>query len=137
MMASTYCLAQTARSKDFDLGKYEYRNSCASCHGIDGKGNGPSAASLKKPPSDLTTLSARNSGVLPLDRLYAWIDGRQAVAEHGDREMPIWGSRYSAESAELAEYFFDMPRGASVEIDMYVRSRILALIDYLNRIQAK
>jgi mono/diheme cytochrome c family protein len=121
----------------FDLGKYEYENSCAACHGVDAKGGGPVASTLKKAPSDLTTLAKRNNGVLPVDRLYAWIDGREVVAGHGARDMPVWGRRYSSESAEVAEYFFDKPRGVSVELDMYVRTRILALIDYLNRMQAK
>jgi len=120
-----------------DLGKYEYQNSCAACHGVDGKGGGPSADSLKNAPSDLTSLANRNNGVLPFERLYAWIDGRETLKAHGDRAMPIWGKRYSTDSAEFAEYFSDQPRGKSVEFEMYVRTRILALIDYLNRIQAK
>jgi mono/diheme cytochrome c family protein len=129
--------AAADKKPEFDLGKYEYQNSCAACHGVDGKGHGAVADSLKKAPSDLTTLSKRNNGVLPVDRLYRWIDGREVVSGHGDRGMPVWGRRYSSDSAELAEYFFDRPQGASVELDMYVRTRILALIDYLNRLQAK
>jgi mono/diheme cytochrome c family protein len=125
------------KKPEFDPGRYEYENSCAACHGVNGKGGGAVAGSLKKAPSDLTTLAKRNNGVLPVDRLYAWIDGRETTGAHGERAMPVWGRRYSSESAELAEYFFDKPRGATVELDMYVRSRILALIDYLNRIQAK
>ncbi|RRJ82648.1 c-type cytochrome [Aestuariirhabdus litorea] len=31
-----------------------YRDNCLSCHGFDGKGNGPLAKSLKHPPADLT-----------------------------------------------------------------------------------
>jgi mono/diheme cytochrome c family protein len=138
IMAAGFEVASAAEKKpEFDLGKSEYQNSCAACHGADGKGGGAVASSLKKAPSDLTTLAKRNNGVLPVDRLYAWIDGREAIGAHGERAMPIWGKRYSSDSAEFAEYFSDKPRGAWVELDMYVRTRILALIDYLNRIQAK
>jgi mono/diheme cytochrome c family protein len=138
VMAREYGVASAAEKKpEFDPGRFEYENSCAACHGVDGKGRGTLADSLKKAPSDLTTLAKRNNGVLPVDRLYAWIDGRETVSGHGDRAMPIWGRRYSSDSVEAAEYYFDRPRGASVELDMYVRTRILALIDYLNRIQAK
>jgi mono/diheme cytochrome c family protein len=129
--------AAADKKPEFDPGRYEYENSCAACHGVDGKGGGPVAASLKKAPSDLTTLARRNGGVLPVDRLYAWIDGRQIVAGHGDRAMPVWGRRYGAESAEVADAFSDKPKGSYVELDMYVRARILALVDYLNRIQSR
>jgi cytochrome c5 len=35
-------------------GKKIYANSCASCHGTTGKGDGPTAASLKHEPADFT-----------------------------------------------------------------------------------
>jgi mono/diheme cytochrome c family protein len=35
---------------------------CASCHGADGKGDGPMAKSLKVKPADLTRIAARNGG---------------------------------------------------------------------------
>jgi hypothetical protein len=47
--------------------------------------------------------------------------------------MPVWGRDYSQESAKAGEYYLDVP----YDMEMYVRSRILALIDYLNRLQAK
>ena len=39
-----------------------YRAYCEQCHGRDGKGDGPAAPDLKKPPGDLTQLAARNNG---------------------------------------------------------------------------
>ena len=76
-----------------DPGKAEYHSSCASCHGIDGKGNGPVGADLKVPPSDLTVLARKNNGVFPFNSVYEIIDGRKAVIAHGTRDMPIWGDR--------------------------------------------
>jgi mono/diheme cytochrome c family protein len=116
-----------------DFGKREYQNSCVLCHGADGKGNGSVVELLKKKPSDLTTLSKKNGGVFPFDRVYSMIDGREMVMGHGDREMPAWGNRYSADATKAAEYYIDVP----YDMEMYARSRILALIDYLNRMQVK
>ncbi len=116
-----------------DPGKIEYMNSCAFCHGADGKGSGPINDLLKKPPTDLTTLAKRNKGIFPFDRVAAMIDGREAVKAHGERDMPAWGGRYSSDSMKAAEYYMDVPYDA----EMYARARILSLIDYLNRIQAK
>ena len=38
-------------------GKEMFDAYCASCHGVDGKGNGPAAPALKKQPADLTLLA--------------------------------------------------------------------------------
>lgn len=116
-----------------DPGKREFENSCALCHGKDGKGTGAIVDLLKKSPSDLTVLAKKNNGVFPFARVYAVIDGREAVKGHGDRDMPAWGDRYSSDTERAAEYYRDVPYDA----EMYARSRILALIDYLNRIQVK
>lgn len=116
-----------------DVGKREYMNRCAVCHGPSGKGDGGAIDILKVAPADLTTLSKKNGGIFPFDRVYAVIDGRQVMKGHGTRDMPIWGRELSMEGAKADEYFAGMP----YDMEMYVRSRILALIDYLNRIQAK
>ena len=49
-------------------GKDLFRAYCASCHGMDAKGNGPVAPALKAPVPDLTTLAKRNRGVFPVNR---------------------------------------------------------------------
>ena len=58
-------IAGAARAQDVDVGKAEFQSSCASCHGADGKGNGPLREQLKVPPSDLTVLARNNNGVFP------------------------------------------------------------------------
>jgi mono/diheme cytochrome c family protein len=62
-----------------------YRRYCASCHGIDGRGHGPVADSLKLRPTDLTRSD------LPLGELMRVIDGRRTVRAHGTSAMPVWG----------------------------------------------
>lgn len=116
------------------VGKIEFRNSCALCHGADGKAGSPINDLLKKAPPDLTLLSKRNGGKFPTDRVAAMIDGRELVKGHGERDMPAWGNRYSDDKLKVAEYYGDMPYKDS---EMYVKSRIRALTEYLVSIQAK
>lgn len=124
-------LAQAQSKAKYDLGKKEYEARCVVCHGSAGKGDGSYSDLLKTPAADLTTLKKKNGGVFPVDRIYAVIDGREFVKGHGDRDMPVWGKEYSVETGRAAEYYVDVP----YSMEAYVRSRILALIDYLNRLQ--
>jgi mono/diheme cytochrome c family protein len=52
-----------------EFGKDEYKRSCASCHGVTGKGDGLVAKSLAKAPAELTKLSEKNNGVFPSSRV--------------------------------------------------------------------
>jgi len=116
-----------------DPGRYEYMSNCAACHGVGGKGDGPVAQAMTKKPSDLTTLARRNGGALPVQLVWEMIDGRSTldIFGHGTRDMPIWGADYRAQ-AQL------QPDPAVAERpEWFVRGRIVALIDYLQRLQAK
>jgi mono/diheme cytochrome c family protein len=106
----------------------EFRNSCASCHGKDGKGSGFLIRVFRGvDPGDLTLLSASNDGEFPLEYVFAVIDGRMEVAAHGDRTMPVWGDRYM--SVEMSEHGPD-------ELNvMRVENRVYALVHYLQSIQ--
>jgi hypothetical protein len=132
-----------ALAQDIDVGRMEYQSSCAACHAADGKGNGPLSAELKSTPTDLTVLAKKNNGVFPYKAVTEVIDGRKAVKTHGTREMPIWGYRYTpipnltitpispdAKKAyqSLNEYYYS---------ESLIRNRILAIVDYLYRLQAK
>jgi len=112
-----------------DFGKHEFDANCAACHGVSGKGSGPIADLLKRSPTDLTTLQKRNGGIFPMARVYETIEG-VGVAEHGTRDMPVWGREYSIKAGE---YYMDVPYNQ----EAYVRARILALAEYLSRIQVK
>jgi mono/diheme cytochrome c family protein len=68
-----------------------FRAYCASCHGPDGKGNGPVAPALKATVPDLTLISQNNGGVFPEARVQRIIQGVGMIASHGSREMPVWG----------------------------------------------
>jgi hypothetical protein len=73
------------------MGRATYRSYCATCHGKKGKGDGPLAKHLRIPPTDVTTISQRNDGKFPFDKMVKIIDGRQAVRAHGSPDMPVWG----------------------------------------------
>jgi len=122
--------AAHAQDKKYDFGKREYDSNCATCHGLKGKGDGPYKPFLTKSPTDLTTLSKRNAGVYPFHSVYAIIDGRQEVAAHGPRDMPVWGWQYSIKSAET---HMDVPYSP----EAFVRTRVLALTEYISRLQSK
>lgn len=125
--------APPAQARDF--GQREFSANCASCHGADAKGRGPVAGFLTRNPPDLTQISRSNGGVFPMERLYRVIDGTELPegslpGPHGSREMPIWGRDYRVRDAE---YYVDVPYNA----DGLVRGRILALLEYLHRLQQR
>ncbi len=68
-----------------------FRAYCASCHGKDGKGNGPVAPTLKATVPDLTIITVSNDGNFPVARMKRIIMGEGMIASHGSREMPVWG----------------------------------------------
>ena len=108
--------------KAIDFGEMAYRTSCADCHGIDAKGDGPMAARLKAKPTDLTVEAKNNNGEFPFEPIYDIIDGRRPTPTSSPRHMPIWGQAFLS--------FGPDSQGIP-------RNRITAIIDYLKRIQAK
>lgn len=123
------CSGAVLAQQKVDFGKREFEANCASCHGMTGKGNGSVAELLRKSPPDLTLLAKNNQGVFPMARLYDVIDGANVPA-HGSRDMPVWGRDYRIKDAE---HYMDVPYDA----EAMVRARILALLEYLNRLQVR
>jgi mono/diheme cytochrome c family protein len=68
-----------------------FRDFCAPCHGLDGRGSGPVAPALRFKVPDLTQISKRAGGKFPTARIRSVIEGTETVSGHGSREMPIWG----------------------------------------------
>jgi len=131
LMIGMSLAATAAEDTKIDVGKFEYEGSCATCHGSTGRGGGPMASQLKTRMPDLTLLAKSNNGVFPFDRVYQIIDGRQVLEAHGSREMPVWGRAFRLQSS----VFFDsrIPHDS----ESSARSRILALTEYLYRLQGK
>ncbi len=111
---------QAESTVEQDIGEVEYSSFCATCHGSDGKGNGPKANQLSATPTNLTLLSKENGGSFPETAVYNIIDGRRVGDFHG-QEMPIWG-----------EHFMEIEGNEEV-----VDERISNLIEYLKNIQVE
>lgn len=125
------CASGALAQAQVDLGQREYMANCAVCHGTSGNGAGFYDGMLTRKPTNLTILAKTNGGVFPSQRVYDVIDGRKDVPAHGPRDMPIWGSDYSVKGQGVYDAF------GAVDPEAFARLRILALVDYLNRIQVK
>lgn len=132
-------VATAAKAEEVDIGKAEFQSSCASCHGADAKGRGPVSGQLKTAPSDLTMLAKNNNGVFPTNAVYETLYGSKSVPAHGTREMPIWGERFNpiVNLPHAVDSYYWQKAGPQQNPEVVVRTRILAVIDYLNRIQQK
>ena len=126
--------ASTQAADKPDFGKREYNSNCAVCHGVKGDGKGPYAGMIadNQGGSDLTTLTKKNGGVFPILRVTETIDGRHLVKAHGPRDMPIWGANYLARAKESARY-----SETPFDAEAYVQYRVMALAEYISRLQAK
>jgi len=83
-----------AQGKDKnERGQKLFAQYCASCHGVDGKGSGPAAASLKNKLMDLTMIEKRD-GKFDQIHIQNIISGDKEVIGHGSKEMPVWGTYF-------------------------------------------
>lgn len=89
-----------APAQNAEAGAALYARYCATCHGADAAGNGPTAELMTLAPTDLTALSAGNDGVFPLGRVVRRIDGRDPVVAHGS-PMPIFGGFFEGEDVAM------------------------------------
>lgn len=126
--------ASSTWAQDVGVGEHEYRNNCAVCHGTAGKGDGPMAELIELAMPDLTLLSRNNGGVFPVERMYGVVDGREAVAAHGPRDMPVWGDEYNARAGSTGLLGYYVPID---DVDAFVKGRILALTDYISTLQVE
>jgi mono/diheme cytochrome c family protein len=113
-LGTNVCTAQ-------DTGARLYLNHCAACHGDDGEGTGPVAASMRVTVPNLRALAQRNGGVFPADAVAAYVDGRTEQAAHGDRQMPVWGDVFKGADQDAPE--------------RTVRQRIAAVVEFISTLQ--
>lgn len=109
------------------IGQFEFTNSCAACHGQDGKGNGSISGYLNTALPDLTQLQANNGGVFPVTKVFETVELGPEAGPHGTRDMPAWGLRYRMRAEQDPDFILDN--------EGYAKLRVLALIEYLASIQ--
>jgi len=135
VVATGLCLAQEQASKPVvkqtpikqtspASGKEMFTAYCAPCHGADGKGNGPAAASMKTAPTDLTQMAKKNGGKFPANSLASTLKfgGGAGAGAHGSADMPVWGPLFQS-----LDRFHDTS----------VQQRVSNLVNYVESIQAK
>lgn len=103
-------------------GAQMFKEYCAVCHGIGGKGDGPAATALKVPPPDLTTLAERHDGKFPADYVGNVLRSGVNAPAHGSTEMPVWGPLFATMNRQN---------------DAQVALRITNLTNYIKSIQKK
>jgi mono/diheme cytochrome c family protein len=109
-------------------GRGSYIRYCGSCHGDDGRGNGPKAASLNPKPADLTQLAKKNGSNFPTGRVTRILDGSEVIPGHGTRQKPVWGHEFGA-----GEY----TAGGNPGPQTVASERIQLILRYLESIQEK
>lgn len=110
-----------------ERGREDFFSYCASCHGVEGRGDGTVAEFLTIAAADLAQLRKKYAGQFPRARLADIIDGRVEVKVHGERDMPVWGAWFADEAGAAG-----VGRSRRNEI---VRQRIDDLISYIETIQ--
>jgi mono/diheme cytochrome c family protein len=125
LLAPVAAHAQTSKAVPFPadslVGKDSFDAYCAACHGGNGRGDGPVAASLRNIPTDLAALASRNGNSFPREQVTSVLTGTgRTVAGHGTTEMPIWG-----------------PLFRMFESDARTRVRIDNLVAYLETLQVR
>jgi mono/diheme cytochrome c family protein len=126
MALATPALAQSTTVKKEPIkpiadvaGAATFNAYCTACHGPAGRGDGPAAKALSKPPADLTQIARKHDGKFPSDAVRALIVGDTSPLAHGTRDMPMWGPVFRSTEGNVAEL------------------RLKNLVDYLASIQGK
>jgi len=98
LAASVVCADQpagrvvvTVNRTSANNGRQMYTSYCSSCHGLDGKGKGPTAPVLRNQPADLTALSRNNRGRYPFEHVKSVLEFGEARSARGTAQMPVWG----------------------------------------------
>jgi len=129
ILAGALALVTVGAAHAEDLTGYSgarlYHRFCAACHGDQGHGDGVVAPFFKLAPPDLTQITKRHGGVFPSEKIAKIIDGREPVAPHGAREMPVWG----------LEFYLADPKNPKSK--KQVEQMISKLVEHLRSIQGK
>jgi mono/diheme cytochrome c family protein len=99
-VALTALSAVPVLAQDARVGAEIYRSHCATCHGIEARGDGPMAEILAIDTPGLRGLAAANDGEFPLLRVMRQIDGRDPMLAHGG-VMPLFGDYFEGNTVAV------------------------------------
>lgn len=123
IVAITAVVAAGGRQLQASGGQQDYSLYCKSCHGVEGKGDGTLAASLRKRPTDLTRYANDDDGKFPEEKVFKAIDGLTRGEAAAGSDMPAWHDVFSKSQ-----------ESASPEA---VKARIESLVKFIETMQAK
>jgi mono/diheme cytochrome c family protein len=86
-----------------ESGEQMFKDYCAACHGLAGKGDGPAAEILKAPPTDLTTMAKRTGGKFSQERFASVLRFGTGSHAHGTTDMPLWGPLFRSQNKDLVD----------------------------------
>lgn len=115
-----------ASAQDADIGRAYFQQHCATCHGLEGRGDGPMAGAMIIKPVNLTELQAQNGGTFPLERVVKRIDGRDPLVSHGS-PMPVYG--------DFFERSFDVPMKTDAGQPILTSQPVVDMVAYIREIQ--
>lgn len=113
-----------AQAQNADVGGAFFGQYCATCHGVDAKGDGPMTQMMTIAVPDLTQLSARNGGAFPMLDVIHIIDGRTGLRAHGG-PMPVYGAVFRSESGG---------QGGDADV-LHGLGKVLSIAYYLESVQ--
>jgi hypothetical protein len=125
-LALAACANTGARSQAQMSGMQLYEHLCSSCHGVDGRGDGPVASLLTIVVPDLTRIAQREGGEFPTQAVRRSIDGRWDRRAHGARDMSVWGWQ-----------FYDSAAVNDAQERARVDAMVSRLVDYVRSIQVQ
>ena len=108
-LSAIFCLvavsppAQTvpraAAAAAIERGRVSYGQYCASCHGLNGKGEGPAVAATSRNAPDLTVMEKR-FGIFLGAQLESAIRGTDPIVAHGSPGMMLWAAILRRDAAK-------------------------------------
>lgn len=119
-------LALPAFAQDAEVGRDLFTRHCATCHGLEGRGDGPMAGVMMIKPVNLTELAAQNGGTFPMERVVKRIDGRDPLVSHGS-PMPVYG--------DFFEGVFDVPIKTPAGQPVLTSRPVVDLVAFITQIQ--
>ncbi|SMX44770.1 c-type cytochrome [Maliponia aquimaris] len=116
--------AGMVQAQNAEVGAAFFGQYCATCHGVDAKGDGPMTQMMTVTVPDLTQMSANNGGKFPMLEVIHIIDGRTGLRAHGG-PMPVYGAVFRSESGGT---------GGDADV-LHGLGKVLSIAYYLESVQ--